>query len=94
MRVRIFLIFALIILTMPCMELPEWAGMYDDASNDFVIAPAKTELPAHARPSATHLPARHVNRRTPTAATTTSFISASVPNETDFLSNLVAIQKK
>ena len=45
MRVGLFLIVALIALSLPCMELPELAGMYNDASNDFFVLPLRAARP-------------------------------------------------
>ena len=44
MRGKVVLIIVFLILALPCMELPEWAGMYDDASNDFALAPSGPDL--------------------------------------------------
>jgi hypothetical protein len=95
MRVKFVLIVVLVILALPCMEIPEWAGMYDDASNDFVLAPSKTELAGDTvGRSATHLPARRVTRSSRMIAITASSISTLVSHETHLLPNLVNVQKK
>ena len=39
MRVGFILVVALATLSLPCVELPECAGIYDNVSNDFIVAP-------------------------------------------------------
>jgi hypothetical protein len=39
MRARLLFLVALIVLTLPCMEVPDWAGMTGDPSNDFAVSP-------------------------------------------------------
>ena len=94
MRVKFFLIVALVIFTLPCMEFPEWAGIYNDASNDFVLAPTRTELANN--------PARRIVRprrsneiqRTVTVMIAPTAIGNITPIHAHLLPDLVNIQRK
>ncbi|HKF02525.1 MAG TPA: hypothetical protein VKB49_09430 [Candidatus Sulfotelmatobacter sp.] len=37
MKVWLLLVVVLASLSLLCIELPEWAGIYDDVSNDFIV---------------------------------------------------------
>jgi hypothetical protein len=38
-----FFIVVLVALSLPCAQVPEWAGLYDDTSNDFVLMSPRAE---------------------------------------------------
>ena len=42
MRARLLLIITLVVVALPCMEVPDWAGITGDSSNDFVVSPTAT----------------------------------------------------
>lgn len=94
MRVKFFLIVALVIFTLPCMELPAWAGMFDDASNDFVLAPSKRELAGHRARRVVRPRGSNESQRTLTVVITSIAAGNIGPVETHFLPDLVNVQRK
>jgi len=94
MRVKFFLIVALVIFTLPCVELPAWAGMYDDASNDFVLAPSRRELAGHRARRVVRPQGSNESQRTLTVVITSIAVRNISPIETHSLPDLVNIQRK
>ena len=95
MRVRLFLLVTLITLSLPCLELPELAGMCDDASNDFLVMPSRAEGLACA--SAVWKPHFADARSNPDGlfiAFASSFPSAPIPHVTRSVLSLISVQKK
>jgi hypothetical protein len=94
MRVKFFLIVALVVFTLPCMEFPEWAGIYDDASNDFVLAPTRTELANNLARRIARPRRSNESPRTLTVAIAPTAIGNIAPIHTLFLPDLINIQRK
>jgi hypothetical protein len=95
MRVGMFVIVALIALSLPCMELPELAGMYNDASNDFFVMPSRAERPVCAASvGAPHFAEASLNLRGVSITLQSPFRCAPIPHEARLVLNLISIQKK
>lgn len=95
MRVNLFLIVAIVALSLPCVELPEWAGMYDDASNDFVLLPSRVEAPIFATAGSTpRLRAGHVDLDPQLIIFTSLFADIPFANESHSLLDRLTVQKK
>lgn len=95
MRVGVFLIIALIALSLPSMELPELAGMYNDASNDFFVMPSRAELPACAASvGAPHFAETNLNLHGVSITFPSPLPCAPIPHEARLVLNLISIQKK
>ena len=95
MRVGMFVVIALIALSLPCMELPELAGMYNNASNDFFVMPSRAERPVctasavvpHVTESSRNLHWVSIPLRSP-------FSYASIPHEDRLVLKQISVQKK
>ena len=95
MRVGFLLVVALVILSLPCIELPECIGMYDDASNDFIVVQSQVGRPVCA-PSvrAQHFAAANLQRRAVLTLFSSPLRSAPIPREGRSVLNVISIQKK
>jgi hypothetical protein len=94
MRVKFFLIVALVIFTLPCMELPAWAGMFVDASNDFVLAPSRRELAGHRARRVLRPQGSNESRRILAVVITSIAVGNIGPSEAHFLPDLLNVQRK
>ena len=95
MRVGMFVVIALIALSLPCMELPELAGMYNDASNDFFVMPSRAERPVcTASAGVPHFAESSLNLHGVSITLPSRFPCARIPHEARVVLNLISVQKK
>jgi hypothetical protein len=95
MSAKVLLLVALVILTLSCMELPEWAGVYNDASNDFAIAPSKPALAGVASAQSTPQPRDwYVEKSVRTSGKITSAQGTLLFHDSSLLRELINIQRK
>jgi hypothetical protein len=94
MKLGLFLVVALLTLSLPCIELPECAGAYDDVSNDF-IAQSQVQTPI-CPPSVQvqHSAATHLEQGTVTNVFSSLLRSAPLPRPGRSVLDLISIQKK
>jgi len=90
-----FLIVVLIALSLPCMELPELAGMYNDVSNDFFVMPSRAERPfCTASADVPHFADSSLNPHRVSIPLRSPFSYAPIPHEDRLVLKLISVQKK
>ena len=95
MKVGLLLVVALVTLSLPCIELPECAGMYDDVSNDFIVAPSRVETSVcEPRALAQHFAAIPLNDRAISTIFSSVLRSAPNPRGGRSVLSVISIQKK
>ena len=94
MKVRLLLVVVLVSLSLPCIELPEWAGIFDDVSNDFVV-PSRVERPVCARSvRAHHFAALLSQARTVLTVFPSPLLNAPMRSGARSVLNIISVQKK
>jgi len=95
MRVILFIIIATVAFGLPCVELPEWARIYDDATNDFVLLTSRVERPVCAAAAPTlRLRAAHLDRDSLLVILAPSLAGIPIAGESHSLMVLLTVQKK
>ena len=96
MRVILFIIIATVAFGLPCVELPEWARIYDDATNDFVLLTSRVERPDCAAAAPTlRLRAAHLDRGDSLLVILAPSLAAiPIAGESHSLMVLLTVQKK
>jgi hypothetical protein len=95
MKVRLLLVVVLVSLSLPCIELPEWAGIFDDVSNDFIVVPSRVERPVCARSlRAPHFAALFSQARTVLTVFPSPLLNAPIRSGARSVLNIISVQKK
>jgi len=76
------------------MEFPEWAGICDAASDDFVLAPTRTELANNLARRIVRPRRSNESQRALTVIIAPTIIGNIIPIDAHFLPYLLNIQRK
>lgn len=95
MKVRTLLVVLLASLSLPLIELPECAGLYDDVSNDFIVVPSRVEPRVCARSVRAHLFAALLSQARPVLTVFPSLLlNAPIRSGARSVLNIISVQKK
>ena len=95
MKVRLLLVVVLASLSLLCIELPEWAGIYDDVSNDFIVVASRVEWPVCARSAWARRFAALLSQARPVLTVFPSFLlNAPIRSGARSVLNIISVQKK
>ena len=95
MKVRLLLVVVLASLSLACIELPEWAGIFDDVSNDFIVVPSRVERAVCARSVWAHQFAALLSQaRTVLTVFPSLLLNASIRSGGRSVLEIISVQKK
>ena len=95
MRVGFFVVLALVTLSLPCVDLPEWAGTYNDPSNDSVVMLSRLVEPLCVRRLRTpRVAIVYLNRHAASNLSASAFYVLPIPSDTRALLDRLSVQKK
>lgn len=94
MKVRLLLVVVFVALSLPCIEVPEFAAMQDDVSNDFIVAQPRVVPPVCETGRTPDFAAAHLQKSSVLAAFSPLLSSASIPGKARLVLSATSVQRK